>query len=381
MITKRLIFMLAAGLPSLPRVTWLPIIGIARKTNNFLFNIEQTVRMASAMGFTKNPAAMVFGWTNYPNGIASHGAPVIDTGLFSPFGDVYFTDSGHGNKSDNNAGTRPTAPTATINGAYDKATASQGDVVLVAAGHAETVASATTLAMDTVGVKVVGLGRGADRPTLTFSATGSNIPVSAASNVLSNFLLTITGTVDVVAGITVSAAGVHLDRIEQREPAATSQWTDAIVGTTCDQLEISNYKFAGLVAGDATQAAISVTGTPAEIHLHNLFIVGEFVAGGIDISGVATDIHVEDITIEQRHSSTDACVTVAATTTGFLKNCYLRSATNDDSGLTAIVTAGNDLQMYNVHMVNANGEHAATGEVSDLDVTNTRSGKTFSTIA
>ena len=85
--------------------------------------------------------------------------------------------------------------------------------------------------------------------------------------------------------------------------------------------------------------------------------------------------------VEQRHATTDACMAISTTAKGFMVNCQLRSATNDDAGLTAIITASIDLQMYNVGIVNADGEHAAVGEVEDLDVTNTRSGKTFSTIA
>ena len=53
-------------------------------------------------------------------------------------------------------------------------------VLIVFPGHAETISSATSLVMDTIGVYVVGLGKGALRPTLTFSADTSTIADSGA---------------------------------------------------------------------------------------------------------------------------------------------------------------------------------------------------------
>ena len=310
--------------------------------------------------------------TNFPNGVLSRGVPAEGIGVFSPFGNVFYVDSGHGNANDDNPGTSPKAPMATIDAAYNRCTASQGDVVVVAGGHTETISGATDLVLDTAGVTIIGMGRGSDRPTLTFSATDSEIPISAVNVTLQNFLLTITGAIDVVVGITVSAAGVRLLDIEGREPAATSQWVDFIVGTTCDQMEIVDLKFKGLVAGDATQAAVSITGTPTEVRIINPWIVGEFVAAGIDISGVATDLYLLNPVVEQRHSTQDACITVAATATGFLIGARLRTATNDDPGITAALTASNKLQIYDLQIVNADGEFAVIGasEVTTLDTAN-----------
>ena len=247
---------------------------------------------------------------------------------------------------------------------------SAGDTIRVLEGHAETITLATEFVPDVAGLKIIGEGRGARRPTITFDETTGNIPISGAGTVLENFLFTISGTKDVVAGITVSAADVLLKDIELREATITDQFVDAIVGTTCDRLHIDGLKFVGATASDqATQAAVSVTGTPTEITIENFNLLGSFTAAGIDISGVATELCIKNGRIEQRHTSMDAAVTVAGTATGFLIHVYVRTATDDATGMTAALTATNDLQIFDFRVVNANGETGVDGPTSDLDQT------------
>src|SRR5665213_1588664 len=65
--------------------------------------------------------------------------------------------------------------------------ASRGDLILVAPGHTETIADATTLALNIAGVTIVGIGSGSLRPTFTFTtAATANIPVSAANITFKN---------------------------------------------------------------------------------------------------------------------------------------------------------------------------------------------------
>ncbi len=241
--------------------------------------------------------------------------------------------------------------------------------VVVMSGHTESLADATTFVPDAANVAWLAEGRGAARPTITFTNANGNIPISAAGVTMSNFLMTISGTIDVVAGITVSGADCLLTDLEGREAAIDDQFVDFIVGTTCDRMKIERLKFFGATASDqATQAAISVTGTPSRIEIADVWLIGSFTAGGIDISGVATDIMIERPRIEQRHTSTDACITVASTATGFIITPRLRTATNDAAGITASITASNTMQLYDVMVVNNDGEAAYSTALADLDV-------------
>ncbi len=302
-------------------------------------------------------------------------AKVAQMGIFlSPNANVIYVDSGHASAGTGKPGSNPRNPLSTIDAAFTAAdtavTASNGDLIIVMPGHTESIADATSLAPDVVGVTILGLGRGSDRPTITFTNASGNIPISAANISMINFLMTISGTIDVTAGITVSAANVLLKDIEMREAAIDDQFVDAIVGATCARLHVDGYKFVGATASDqATQSALSITDTSAEIQITNFNLLGSFAAAGLDITGAATDLYIADGRIEQRHTSMDATITVSGTATGFLQHVYVRTATDDATGMTAALTATNNLQIFDFRVVNADGEIGVDGPTSDLDQT------------
>lgn len=65
----------------------------------------------------------------------------------------------------------------------------RGDIVFVLPGHKESIADATTLAMNCGSVAIIGLGSGTQRPTFTFTtATTANIPIRSSGMSLQNIL-------------------------------------------------------------------------------------------------------------------------------------------------------------------------------------------------
>lgn len=104
-------------------------------------------------------------------------------------GNIWFVDSGHAQASDSaGAGRTPNYPTATIDYAIGLATASNGDVILVAPGHAETMG---TFAADAAGLLIMGAGHyngffDTTKPTITFDTTTDEVAVSAANVTLKN---------------------------------------------------------------------------------------------------------------------------------------------------------------------------------------------------
>lgn len=95
---------------------------------------------------------------------------------------------------------------STLQAALDACTASYVDTIFVAPGHAETISSATALLFNKAGVRIVGLGDGSLRPTITFdTATTTTIPVSAANMSIENFIFT-ANFADIVAVFTLAAA-------------------------------------------------------------------------------------------------------------------------------------------------------------------------------
>lgn len=78
-------------------------------------------------------------------------------------------------------------PFATLAGALLQCQQGAGDVIMVKPGHAETISSATALALNVAGVAVIGLGIGNARPTFTLdTAATANIPLRASNFSIQN---------------------------------------------------------------------------------------------------------------------------------------------------------------------------------------------------
>ncbi len=165
-------------------------------------------------------------------------------GLF-PFGNIFFVDSGHASARDvgGNAGDSPQSPFATIDYAIGRCTASNGDIILVAPGHVETVSGAAGINMDVAGVTVYCVGWQGTRPTITLSAVASTIAFGAANCCWYGGLITVSD--DATIAFDLNIAGTLLDGIEMKNAAAKEAVTWIDVGTgsaanTCDRTTIRN---------------------------------------------------------------------------------------------------------------------------------------------
>jgi hypothetical protein len=106
-------------------------------------------------------------------------------------GNHWYVDSGTG--ADTNSGTSWADAVATVDTAIGLATASNGDIIHVAAGHAESDMDGTAgqiFDMDKIGISVVGEGSGDARPTFTFTTdtANANVDVTAADCRLENLI-------------------------------------------------------------------------------------------------------------------------------------------------------------------------------------------------
>lgn len=146
----------------------------------------------------------------------------------------------------------------TLDAAVGACTANQGDTIYVMAGHTETIASATALAIDVAGINIIGLGSGNDRPVFSLSATTSTIAVSAASVVWKNCILKATIN-NVAAGITVSDANCTFD-LETQDTDATTEFISAFVTTTAANRLTIKAKHIGFLAGAVGTRYIDLVG-------------------------------------------------------------------------------------------------------------------------
>lgn len=147
----------------------------------------------------------------FKSGLVSRGMPVVQTQPGNVFWVSNSTSLSRGELigSNGNNGTYYT-PFATIAYALTKCLANNGDMIIVKPNHAETIANATGTLFNVAGVLVMGLGTGSSRPTLTFSAATSNIPITAANMSIQNFLF-IPSHADVASVFTATGTATPTD--------------------------------------------------------------------------------------------------------------------------------------------------------------------------
>lgn len=147
--------------------------------------------------------------TNFPGGLASFGVPLIGSGPTIPptSGKYWFVNSATG-KDQNGRGTDQDTPFASLVYAVTKARASKADVIILAANHAESIATATYMDVSKAGLTVVGMGNGAHRPTFTLTTlVGATFKVSGAECTFDNVIFNLIGFDNVTIGMTITGDG------------------------------------------------------------------------------------------------------------------------------------------------------------------------------
>lgn len=188
----------------------------------------------------------------------------------NPNGDViYVHNSGAGGTT---GGRSPEEAVTTIDAAINLCTANHGDVIVVMEFHTEALGAAAAIALDVADVRVVGMGRGRQRPILTYTATGSSCDISAAKCSIENIVFSGIGVDAATAMINVSAADAQIIDCEIETGDATNQATLGILTTAgADRLRIQGCHIHGLVnAGTTSQ--ISLVGGDSIVIKDNIII-------------------------------------------------------------------------------------------------------------
>ena len=296
------------------------------------------------------------GLTNFPHGVSSFGMPVVGSGPLMTTGNVFFVDSGAARAADGNAATDPQNPAATIDGAIGKCTASNGDQIIVMPGHTETIAAAGGITADVAGVSIYGLGHGASRPTISFTATASTYVISAASHVLSNVLCT--GDIDaIVTMFSITGADCSLLNVETRD--VTGQCTSVITTATgADRLLIDGYVHRGAAAAGGVNC-IELVGADDGTTIRNFWIDGNFSTAAIqNVTGVMTNLSVygDRQSYARTRNAADVIFTAVTTTTGNV-GPNINARLQDNAANITEAFVGADMQFFNpIRIVNLDGE-------------------------
>jgi hypothetical protein len=271
-------------------------------------------------------------------------------------GAVWFVSStGAGATNGAGYGHTPDRPFATLGYAYSSDVLASGDVVYVMPDHVETLASAGAVTADIAGVSVIGLGRGASRPTFNFTTTDATFLITAASTHVENLLCVANTAVDVVDGIVVTGADCTLVDVHGREDGTTKQFVLWLrLHTGAARAKLVRPRFIG-TAGDAGVGAIKISGVIDGVEIWDAWCVGIHSSGTIFSSAAATDTRIDRAFCRQGHATQDGGIVLHSGNAAVVTDCRVQSATNDADGFN-LAFVGAAAAFFNPLVVNLVGE-------------------------
>jgi hypothetical protein len=194
-------------------------------------------------------------------------------------GSTFYVDSGVTNEGD---GSSWANARDTLDEAVAYCTANNGDRILVAQGHNESLSGADGVDLDVAGITVIGIGEGSDRPRFDFDAGAAEFVIGAPAVRIVN--LTFLPSADsVVHAIDVENAAdwALIENCEflNSETANTDEFDDAIqIGTTATDVWVVNCK--QTYTSSSVEANTFVDLSAATISRPR--IIGNYVYGGFD---------------------------------------------------------------------------------------------------
>jgi hypothetical protein len=168
-------------------------------------------------------------------------------------------------------GSSPATALATLDSAFDKATANQGDVIVVMPNHAETITGAGGITHDIAGVSVVGLGTYNQRPRFLMDAgTTVTYLISAADAYVSNLEFA-SGHSNVATCFNVTAVGAHINSCKFGNNTTNEDFLVCITASGADAsangLTVSNCEWYTTDTDD--DQLISFIGSAADVKVIN----------------------------------------------------------------------------------------------------------------
>lgn len=278
--------------------------------------------------------------------LAAFTAPVMATGQWSPLftkkqpggmygvintdmttGDVWYVDSGAGTDG-SGYGRSPISPFATIDYAVGQCTANAGDTIYVMPGHAENLSSADAVDVDVAGVRIIGLGDGADRPTLTYTATAGEFVIGAASVTVENIIFK-AGISNITMGISVEAAGddFTLRNCEFAEPSTATYdfaiMVDLASGANNVCVEDCEFNQLSVTAGDLDYGIKVGAGVCNNLTVKDCVIGGPFTVAAIWSDQIDKEVNISDNVISNVTTG-QMCIELTANATGNIVGnvCY-----------------------------------------------------------
>jgi hypothetical protein len=251
---------------------------------------------------------------------------------------ILFVDSGGANTLDADDGVHGLTmetPLATLDYAVGLCTADQGDVIVVAAGHTETLSGASDLDLDVNGITIIGLGYGSLRPTFTLGGTDAATTVEInGDNIRMYNLRFVGGDTDgttVCIDIKSGSDYVTLEGLEFFETANTTEILKCItIEDKVDQLTIKDCVFRNLCSGDNT-AAIATEGDEHDfLTIEGCTFIGDWTTGILDLDAAAINYPlIKDCVMVNYDATAGKAILLNSATKAVMVNLRVASAKGD----------------------------------------------------
>lgn len=289
----------------------------------------------------------LFGRYTSPGGILAIESQDISTG------NRFYVDAGASKVgSTASHGNSPETPLASLALAFslNKPTANNGDIIYLMPGHTENVIAAGTITCDIAGVRVIGLGEGSSKPTITFTTIDSATMIMGAASVTLENIRFVCDIDALVVGLPVTAAYVKIKNCEFIDLGTDNSLHWITLSADADDFELIDCVNKGTATagntGFITMAAAS------NVRIINLESEGDFAAANIDMSAAAVNVHIEGCRLNNANA-VDVGIEGFAAATGWIANNFIRIAT--DVQTTWINTVG-ALSLFENYGVNNDGE-------------------------
>jgi hypothetical protein len=240
-------------------------------------------------------------------------------------GNVFYVDSGVAASGD---GSSPALAVSTLDAAVALCTANNGDKIIVLPGHAETLIAADQIDLDVAGIRVIGLGVGATRPTFTYTVAAGEITVGADNVTIEN-IRCVSSVTAVLKAINVEA-GVDYTTIRGCEFTVEATGTDEFNATI--YFEDNNTGF--LVEGNTIHMGLG--GAVAAIHMDADTsygqIIGNYITGDYSTACIvgdttlSTNILIKGNLLVQGvggNIGTEPAIELLTNTTGIIADNYI----------------------------------------------------------
>lgn len=228
------------------------------------------------------------------------------------------------------------------------AVAARGDMIIVLPGFTQTVSTATAAAWNISGVRIVGLGIGGLRPTITLdTATTSTITVSKDNIIVENFIFVANFAAIASCFTLTTAKDFQAINCEFRDTSAILNFvaivTTATTSNVTDGLTLTNCKRIGLGA-DTNTTIISALGTNDRVMITGGYFTHAAVTDGgliiIATGKILTNMEINGAKCNFTGSASSTggilITTNGSTNTGYIDACRIWSL---DATTEILVTA------------------------------------------